>query len=85
MNKYNFGTGRRKSAIAQARITKGSGKVTINSKESLMTDLEFKDALYPFFTLSMEKAYDLSVIVKGGGVESQKDAIKLAVSRALAK
>lgn len=85
MNKYNFGTGRRKSAVAQARISKGTGKVVINSKEILMSDPEYKDAFYPFFILSQEKSFNLSVIVKGGGVESQKDAIKLAISRALVK
>lgn len=85
MNKYNFGTGRRKSAVAQARIMKGNGKVVINSKEYSINDPDFRDALHPFFTLSVEKSFDLSIIVKGGGVESQKDAIKLAVSRALAK
>jgi small subunit ribosomal protein S9 len=83
---YHFGTGRRKSAVAQVRVFKGSGKIVNQSKH----DLKFYDSFVevvtePLKMLSIESKYDISFIVNGGGVESQKTAIQLGVARAISK
>jgi len=83
---YYFGTGRRKSAIAQVRITKGTGKIfnkgkDIEEKDSKVTE----EIIEPLKLVSQDKKFDISYIAKGGGFSSQVEAIRLAVSRAISK
>ena len=82
-NKYNFGTGRRKTSIAQVRITQGDGELVINGKKTNKEN--YQDSLYPLKLLNLELKYNISVIVKGGGKSSQSEAIRLGIARALAK
>jgi small subunit ribosomal protein S9 len=83
---YNFGTGRRKSAVAQVRVFKGTGKVTNAKKLDLKFDDNFVgDVIEPLKLLSLEGKFDISFIVNGGGTESQKTAIKLGIARAISK
>ena len=85
--KYIYTIGRRKSAIAQIRFyAKGSGQVVVNGRE-------FKDyfptatlqqlALLPLTDTNTADTYDISVVVKGGGVRGQADAVRLGIARAL--
>ena len=37
----------------------------------------------PLQTLEKQKDYDITIVVKGGGLAGQVDAIKLAISKAL--
>lgn len=83
---YFFGIGRRKSSIAQVRISKGSGKFVNAKRENLIIDKSFtKDLIEPLELLSLTNKFDVSFIVHGGGASSQKEAIKLGLSRALSK
>jgi small subunit ribosomal protein S9 len=84
---YYYALGRRKSSTATVRLTKGKGVITINDKPS---NEYFSDSKYlitklsiPFETVSMINQFDASVLVKGGGSNSQVDAIKLAVAKSL--
>lgn len=79
--------GRRKSSIAQVKLTAGKGNITINGKPAagylqsnlfLLTRIEA-----PLYFLSLNDYVSLSIYVKGGGLIGQADAIKLGISRAL--
>ena len=80
-------TGRRKTAVAQVKLTDGSGEITINGKKGVVYLQE--NAYYmscvkaPLILLNVEKEYDFIIKVKGGGLLGQAEAIQLGISRAL--
>ena len=79
-------TGRRKTAVAHARLTEGSGKITINGRsfEDYLPTLALQGpVLAPFQTANLMNRFDMDVIVKGGGLQAQAEAIRHAVSRTL--
>ena len=84
MEKYLFGTGRRKTAVAQVRIFKGKGEYKkVNGKvfsDKLKSEL---DAIFEMVGLT--KKYDLTLITNGGGITSQVESTKLALARAICK
>lgn len=83
---YYFGTGRRKSAVAQVRIFKGTGKITNQSKGVQENNQGLIDEITePLKLVSEESKYDVTYIVKGGGFSSQAEALRLALSRAISK
>ena len=69
---YFYGLGRRKSASASVRLLPGKGTITINGKAAA----EYLDG-------SKQKEYDVTILVKGGGLAGQVDAIKLGIAKAL--
>lgn len=85
--KYIYGLGRRKSATARARLYKGKGNITINGKPALEYLSGDKSKLAeitdPLALTQKQKDYDITVVVKGGGLAGQVDAIKLAISKAI--
>lgn len=85
--KYAYGLGRRKSATARARLFKGKGEIIINNKPALEYLSGNKSYLAeitdPLALASKQKDYDITILVKGGGLAGQVDAIKLAISKAL--
>ena len=85
--KYFYGLGRRKSATAQVRLTAGKGKMTINDKPAATYFSENKTQLAeitdPLALVGKQKDFDVSVVVKGGGLSGQVDAIKLAIAKAI--
>ena len=85
--KYAYGLGRRKSATARARLFKGKGEITINNKPALEYLSGNKSYLAeitdPLALASKQKDYDITILVKGGGLAGQVDAIKLAIFKAL--
>lgn len=85
--KYYFGTGRRKTAIAQVRIFDGSGKFSIRKNDDFveMDKTTASKLNRPFEVLNVLGKYDMTVILSGGGIASGIDAINLGVSRALSK
>lgn len=85
--KYLYGLGRRKSATARARLYKGKGKITINNRPAEDYFSNNKSHLAeitdPLALVSKQKDFDITVVVKGGGVSGQVDAIKLAIAKAI--
>lgn len=85
--KYTYGLGRRKTATATARLYKGKGEMTINGKPALEYLSNNKAYLAeitdPLAIAEKQKEYDVTIVVKGGGLAGQVDAIKLAISKAL--
>jgi len=84
---YYEGVGRRKESIARVRVMSGSGLFTVNTKpvEEYFTrlgDLMGVSAPIEAAGEAREKL-DITVIVKGGGVTGQRDAVKMGMARAL--
>jgi small subunit ribosomal protein S9 len=87
---YFYGLGRRKSATATARIFNGGkGVITINNKPAADYLCEspalVKELTEPFVVVSKDGEFDVTILVKGGGLSGQVDAIKLAISKALSE
>jgi small subunit ribosomal protein S9 len=84
---YFYGLGRRKSATATARLYAGKGKVTINDKPAVEYFSENKthaaEIIDPLALVNKQKDFDITILVKGGGIAGQVDAIKLAIAKAL--
>jgi small subunit ribosomal protein S9 len=74
--------GRRKNAIAKVKITKGSGKITINNKEVAAPSRVYTA---PLKVTGFDKKVDSFIKVSGGGIVAQEGAIRLGIARALDK
>jgi len=81
-------TGRRKTAIATARLVPGKGQVIVNGKPA---DQYFAGCIRlrgeieaPLKLITEAGGYDFMVKAVGGGVAGQAGAIRHAISRALA-
>jgi small subunit ribosomal protein S9 len=89
MAEYFEGIGRRKTSTARVRITKGSGSFVINEKtldEYFPTERDNKAVTEPLSVLGGgQSGYDISVLVKGGGVTGQADSVRLGLARAILK
>ncbi len=88
MTNYHYALGRRKSATARVRLTKGKGIMTINGKPALDYVSGSKYLLNilekPFTVLEQNNKYDISAKVLGGGLTGQIEAIQLGIAKALA-
>lgn len=86
---YYEGIGRRKETTARVRLMNGSGEFLVNEKtiEAYFTRMGDKEAIYAPLTTAGEdrSGLDISVLVKGGGVTGQRDAVILGIARALLK
>jgi len=85
---YFYGTGRRKSAVAQVRLLPGNGAIIINGVpyEEIFTSPEHRRTILQslLITESLSK-YNTMVKVNGGGISGQSGAISLGIARALVK
>lgn len=83
------GIGRRKESTARVRLMAGSGQFVVNEKK--LEDYfgrygDQQSILLPFETTGENRnAYDVSVIVKGGGVNGQTESVRLGLARAFTK
>ena len=86
---YFEGVGRRKQSIARVRIMSGSGRFIVNEKEAPAYFTRFGDLdviLAPMKAVGHDqKSFDITVVVKGGGVTGQTDSVQLGLARALVK
>lgn len=84
--KFDYGTGRRKTATARTRLYAGSGVITVNGRAF--------EEYFPRKTLQMiirqplvltksADKFDIRVNVAGGGVSGQAGAVRHGISRAL--
>ena len=78
--------GRRKASVARIYLKKGKGNITVNGKDFKdyfpVSTMQYKIE-QPFKILNIDKKFDLSISVVGGGNTGQAEAIRLAISRAL--
>ncbi len=79
--------GKRKSSVAKATITEGSGKITINERPISfypeLKQLEISEPLIIAKEFLGKLDLDISVNVKGGGMSSRIEASRLAIARAI--
>ena len=86
MANFDYGTGRRKTAIARTRLYTGSGMIEINGRSM--------EQYFPRKTLQMivrqplaltktAEQFDIKVNVCGGGISGQAEAVRLGIARAL--
>ena len=81
-------TGRRRTATARVRITKGSGKLIANGREfeDYFSHENFAKLAYaPLLTVELHGQYDVTANVGGGGVSGQAGAVAHGIARALQK
>jgi small subunit ribosomal protein S9 len=83
---FNYGTGKRKNAVARTRLYQGTGQILINERPY--------EEYFPRKTLQMivqqalkltknADRFDIKVNVAGGGVAGQAQAVRHGIARAL--
>src|SRR5512133_3036796 len=86
---YYEGIGRRKESTARVRVMSGSGRFIVNDKvaENYFTRIgDLETILAPVAAAGQDRAtLDITVVVNGGGVTGQTDAVQLGIARALVK
>lgn len=81
-------SGRRKTSIARVYFSKGEGKYTINGrdfKNYFPSELLQIKIAQPFKVTDNLGKFDIKANVKGGGLNGQAEAVRLAVAKALIK
>jgi len=82
------GTGRRKESIARVFVRPGSGKFTVNGREveSYFPNHAWKhDATEPLKFTNLADQVDVVVTAHGGGTGGQAGAVRMGLSRAIAR
>jgi len=82
----NYGTGRRKSAVARVYAKPGTGKIFINNRsldEYFGRKTDRMIVKQPLETTELGEKFDISVKVSGGGPSGQAGAIRHGLTRAL--
>lgn len=84
--KFFYASGKRKTSIARVKLYKGEGSIVINNKpanEYITVKSLIGSIKSPFKLTGTEKKYDVSALVTGGGINSQADAIRHGITKAL--
>ena len=79
-------SGRRKTSVARAYVTKGKGNIEVNGKD--YKEYFSTPTLQYYVTQALNVAkvngeYDVKANVRGGGITGQAQAIRLAIAKAL--
>jgi len=83
---YNYGTGRRKTAVARVFMKKGSGKIVVNDKpldEFFSRETGRMVVRQPLELTEHIETFDFMVNVVGGGESGQAGAVRHGITRAL--
>ena len=86
VNNYNYGTGRRKTAVARVFIKPGTGNIVVNGKP---VDVFFSRETgrmivrQPLELTETTGKFDIQVNVDGGGESGQAGAVRHGITRAL--
>jgi small subunit ribosomal protein S9 len=81
-----YGTGKRKNAIARVFLKAGEGKILINGREVaeyFPRETSVMIIKQPFDVLERPDQFDVEANVCGGGVAAQAEAVRHGISRAL--
>src|SRR3989304_918744 len=84
--RYYYGTGRRKCAVARVRLYPGAGTIVINGKpfQDLFTrPIHQVKVRRPLETTDTGGRFNVQVKIAGGGISARADAISPGISRAL--
>lgn len=83
---YNYGTGRRKSAVARVFLKPGKGVITVNDKlvdEFFSRETGRMIVRQPLKVTDHLATFDIMVNVQGGGESGQAGAVRHGITRAL--
>lgn len=83
---YNYGTGRRKSAVARVFIKPGKGNFVVNDKpvdEFFSRETGRMVVRQPLTLTDTLSKFDIMVNVTGGGESGQAGAVRHGITRAL--
>ncbi|KAF7598312.1 MAG: 30S ribosomal protein S9 [Candidatus Dactylopiibacterium carminicum] len=86
VGQYNYGTGRRKTAVARVFIKAGSGKIVVNGKpvdEFFSRETGRMIVRQPLQLTETSDRFDILVNVVGGGESGQAGAVRHGITRAL--
>lgn len=84
--KFHYGTGRRKTATARARLYAGSGRILVNGRpyEDYFTRKTLQMvAAQALKLVNLEDKVEVRANVSGGGTAGQAEAVRHGISRAL--
>lgn len=84
--KFDYGTGRRKTATARTRLYAGTGAITVNGRgyEEYFPRKTLQMIIrQPLLLTKTAEKFDVRVNVAGGGVTGQAEAVRHGISRAL--
>jgi len=82
----NYGTGRRKSAVARVHLRTGTGTIIVNGKpvdEFFSRETGRMIVRQPLKLTNTLTTFDISVNVTGGGESGQAGAVRHGITRAL--
>ncbi|SFK37705.1 SSU ribosomal protein S9P [Nitrosomonas aestuarii] len=85
-SQYNYGTGRRKSAVARVFIKPGTGTIVVNSKpvdEFFSRETGRMIVRQPLELTDNLTKFDILVNIHGGGESGQAGAVRHGITRAL--
>ncbi len=81
--------GKRKRAVAKASVKEGTGKIRINKipLDVYQPELLKMKIMEPIVLAGEDKIkkVDIDVVVKGGGISGQAEAVRQAIARAIVK
>jgi len=84
---YFYANGKRKTSVACVRLySNGTGAITINTRPFEVYFPVFTDQdkiLSPLRVTNTVKTFDITVIVHGGGIHSQAEAVRHGIAKAL--
>ena len=85
-NQANYGTGRRKGAVARVYIKSGSGNIVVNKKpldQFFSRETGRMLVRQPLEITQSLNSFDIQVNVSGGGETGQAGAVRHGIARAL--
>lgn len=85
---YFYGTGRRKTAVAQVRLLPGDGAIIVNGtpyEELFPRPVHREMVVKPLLVTENLGKYNTVVTVAGGGISGQSGAISHGIARALVR
>jgi len=89
LQKDNIGLGKRKQAIARVFLVPGEGNLIVNKvsgEKYLQYNTTYLNKIWePLKKLNLENQFNIIVLVKGGGLTGQTEAIQLGVARLICK
>ena len=89
LEKDNIGLGKRKQAIARVFLVPGEGNLIVNKvsgEKYLQYNTTYLNKIWePLKKLNLENQFNIIVLVKGGGLTGQTEAIQLGVARLICK
>lgn len=90
VERYVYGVGRRKTAVAQVRLyaTTKAEETKVNNRpirQYFGTAALETRALSPLKIVGLENVFTVTILAQGGGLHGQADAAKLGIARALLK